>query len=165
MALKIFRAIWFLSVLAVFARLLFGYAGWQDELVIQERAGEQLLINKEILFYVLTIVIVLINVVVYIFGKLFKQQEQLRSWIHILITSINLFFIVAISLVGVYNSYEKFDYQRIDFIIYGSVGLIVLVALAWPVYWCCLLVYWLTHIQETLTGFREGWQRSQRERE
>ena len=134
MALKIFRAIWFLSVLAVFARLLFGYAGWQDELVIQERAGEQLLINKEILFYVLTIVIVLINVVVYIFGKLFKQQEQLRSWIHILITSINLFFIVAISLVGVYNSYEKFDYQRIDFIIYGSVGLIVLVALAWPVY-------------------------------
>ena len=38
-------------------------------------------------------------------------------------------------------------------------------ALAWPVYWCCLLVYWLTHIQETLTGFREGWQRSQRERE
>jgi hypothetical protein len=134
MALRIFRAIWFLSVLGVFVRLLFGYAGWQDELVIQERAGEQLLINKEILFYVLTLLIVLINVVVYIFGKLYKQQEQLRSWIHILITSINIFFVVAISLIGVFNSYEKYDYGRIEFIIYGSVSLIVLVALAWPVY-------------------------------
>jgi hypothetical protein len=134
MVLKIFKAIWFLSVLAVLVRLLFGYAGWQDELVIQEKAGEQLLINKEVLFYVLTLVLVLINVVVYIFGKLFKQQEHLRTWIHILITSINIFFIVAISLIGVYNSYEKFDYQSIEFIIYGSVALIILVALAWPVY-------------------------------
>lgn len=137
MVLKIFKAVWFLSVLAVFARLLFGYAGWQDELVIQETEGEQLLVNKEVLFYVVTLVTVLINVVVYIFGKLFKQQEQLRTWIHILITSINIFFIVAISLIGVYNSFEKFDYQRIDFIIYGSVGLIILVALAWPVYAFC----------------------------
>jgi hypothetical protein len=134
MALKIFRAVWFLSVLAVLARLLFGYAGWQEELVIQEKEGEQLLVNKEALFYVLTAMIVLINVVVYIFRKLFERNEQLRTWIHILITSINIFFIVAISLVGVYNSFEKFNYQSIEFIIYGSVGLIICVALAWPVY-------------------------------
>ena len=134
MVLKIFKAIWFLSVLALFARLLFAYAGWQDELVIQEDAGERLLIGKEALFYALTITIVLINVVVYIFGRLFMNQEQLRTWIHLLITSINIFFIVAISLIGVYNSYEKFDYQSINFIVYGSIGLIVLVALAWPVY-------------------------------
>lgn len=134
MTLKIFRAVWFLSVLAVFARLLFGYAGWQDELVIQEDAGERLLIGKEALFYGLTITIVLVNVVVYIFGKLFNSQEHLRTWIHLLITSINIFFIVAISLIGVYNSYEKFDYERVDFIIYGSVGLILLIAFAWPVY-------------------------------
>jgi hypothetical protein len=134
MGLKIFRAIWFFSVLAVFARLLFGYAGWQEELVIQEKAGEQLLINKEVLFYVLTLVIVLVNVVVYIFAKLFRQQEHLRTWIHVLITTINIFFIVAISLIGVFNSYEKFDYNSIEFIIYGSIGLIILVALAWPVY-------------------------------
>jgi hypothetical protein len=120
--------------MAVFVRLLFGYAGWQDELVIQEKAGEQLLINKEVLFYVLTLVIVLVNVVVYVFGKLFKEHEQLRTWIHVLITSINIFFIVAISLIGVYNSFEKFNYQSIEFIIYGSIVLIILVALAWPVY-------------------------------
>lgn len=134
MTLKIFRAIWFLSVLAVLARLLFGYAGWQEELVIQETNGEQLLIGKEALFYVAVAVIVLVNVIVYVFGKLFQRQEALRAWIHGLVTSINIFFIVGLSLIGLYNSYEKFDYARINFIIYGSVGLILVVALVWPIY-------------------------------
>jgi hypothetical protein len=134
MVLKIFRAVWFLSVIAVLAWLLFGYAGWQDELVIQETAGEQLLIGKEALFYAVVAIIVVVNVVVYIFGKLYQRQEALRTWIHGLITTINIFFIVGISLIGLYNSYEKFDYSRIDFIIYGSVGLILVVALVWPVY-------------------------------
>jgi hypothetical protein len=134
MVLRIFRAVWFMSVMGVFVRLLFGYAGWQDELVIRETAGERLLISKEVLFYVAVGVIVIVNVVVYIFGKIYKNQEDLRIWIHSLVTAINLFFIVGISLIGVYNSYEKFDYSRIDFIIYGSVGLILLVALAWPLY-------------------------------
>ncbi|HEY0654238.1 MAG TPA: hypothetical protein VGD65_13960 [Chryseosolibacter sp.] len=134
MVLKIFRAVWFLSVVAVFARLLFGYAGWQEELVIQETAGEQLLIGKEALFYVSVGVIVLVNVIVYVFGKLYREREDLRSWIHVLVTAINIFFIVGISLIGLYNSYEKFDYARINFIIYGSVGLILLVALVWPLY-------------------------------
>ena len=134
MVLKIFRAVWFLSVVSVLARLLFGYAGWQDELVIQETAGEQLLVNKEVLFYALVGVLVLVNVVVYIFGKLYARQEGLRAWIHGLVTAINIFFIVGISLIGLYNSFEKFDYSRINFIIYGSVALILLVALVWPVY-------------------------------
>lgn len=135
MALKIFRAVWFLSVLAVLANLLFGYAGWQQEnLVILEDGADQLLINKEILFYAIVGMLVLINVVVYVFGKLYARQEDLRSWIHALVTVINLFFIVAISLIGLYNSAEKFNYKTIDFIIYGSVALVVLVALIWPVY-------------------------------
>lgn len=135
MALKIFRAVWFLSVLAVLANLLFGYAGWQQEnLVILEDGADQLLINKEILFYAIVGMLVLINVVVYVFGKLYARQEDLRSWIHALVTVINLFFIVAISLIGLYNSAEKFNYATIDFIIYGSVALVVLVALIWPVY-------------------------------
>jgi hypothetical protein len=134
MALKILRAVWFLSVLAVLARLLFGYAGWQEEVVIQESGDEQLMVNKEALFYAIVGILVIVNVVVYVFGKMFEQREDLRTWIHGLITSINIFFIVGISLIGLYNSYEKYNYSSIDFIIYGSVGLIVLVALAWPVY-------------------------------
>ena len=75
MALKIFRAVWFLSVLAVLARLLFGYAGWQEELIIQEQAGEQTLVGKEFLFYVLVALLTIVNVVVYVFGKLFSARK------------------------------------------------------------------------------------------
>lgn len=134
MALKIFRAVWFLSVLAVLARLLFGYAGWQEELIIQEQAGEQTIVGKEFLFYLLVVLIAIVNVVVFVFGKMFQRQEDLRCWIHALVTSINVFFIVGISLVGLYNSFEKYDYTQINFIIYGSVALVILVAVAWPVY-------------------------------
>jgi TctA family transporter len=141
MALKIFRAVWFLSVMAVLARLLFGYAGWQEELVIQETAGEQLVMNKEALFYVVVAALVIINVVVYLVGKVYSRDEALRTWIHALITSINIFFIVGISLIGTYNSSEKFNYSGIDFIIYGSVSLILLVALVWPVYVLCQKIF------------------------
>jgi hypothetical protein len=134
MALRIFRAVWFLSVVAVLARLLFSYAGWQEELVVQEQAGEQLLMNKEALFYLLVGVLAIVNVVVYIFGKIYSKREDVRCWIHALVTSINVFFITAISIIGVYNSYEKFDYTSVNFIVYGSIGLIVVVAAAWPVY-------------------------------
>jgi hypothetical protein len=135
MALKIFRAVWFLSVLAVLANLLFGYASWQqEELVILEDGAEQLFVNKEILFYAIVGMLVLVNVVVYVFGKLYTPQEDLRSWIHALVITINIFFIVAVNLIGLYNSAEKFNYATIDFIIYGSVGLVVFVALIWPVY-------------------------------
>ena len=134
MALKIFRAVWFLSVLAVLARLLFGYAGWQEGLVVLEDGDEQLVIGKEALFYSVLGILTIVNVVVYIFGKVYEHQEALRTWIHGLVTSINVFFIVGLSLIGLYNSAEKFNYEQIDFIIYGSVGLIVLVALVWPVY-------------------------------
>jgi hypothetical protein len=135
MALKIFRAVWFLSVLAVLGNLLFSYASWQqEELVILEDGIDQLFVNKEVLFYAIVGILVLVNVVVYVFGKLYAAQEDLRCWIHALVISINIFFIVSVNLVGLYNSAEKFNYGTIEFIIYGSVGLIVFVALIWPVY-------------------------------
>ncbi len=134
MTLKIFKAVWFLSVLAVLARLLFGYAGWPEELIIQDRGSEQVSINKEVLFYVIVGTLALVNVVVYVFGKVYSRQEDLRTWIHALVTSINIFFITGISLIGLYNSAEKFNYESIYFIIYGSVVLILVVALVWPVY-------------------------------
>jgi len=47
---------------------------------------------------------------------------------------LNVFFVMSLSFISLYNSNEKFDYSRIDFAIYGSVILIVVWALAWPVY-------------------------------
>jgi hypothetical protein len=134
MALKIFRAVWFVSVMVLFTKLIYHYAGWQESLVVHEGEGSQFTMNKDALFYMLVVVIALINVLVYLTGKVYKSQEDLRAWFHGLITTINIFFVVALSLIATYNSNEVFDFSRIGFIIYGSVGLIGVWALAWPVY-------------------------------
>jgi hypothetical protein len=134
MALKFFKAVWFLSVLLLLATLLYGYASWQEVIQIHEDGGTPITIDREILFYGLAITFAVVNVMVYIVSKMYPGNEDLRAWFHGLLITINLFFIIAMSLVGVYNSAEKYDFSRIGFIVYGSVGLIILWALAWPVY-------------------------------
>ena len=134
MVLKVFRAVWFVSVMVLFASLLYHYAGWPESLVIQEGAGSQFTMNKETLFYTLVVVIALINVLVYAVSKVFKDQLDLRAWFHGLITTINVFFVIALSLIATYNSNDVFDFSQIGFIIYGSVILVAAWALAWPAY-------------------------------
>jgi hypothetical protein len=134
MVLKIFRVVWFVSVVVVFTKLLYHYAGWQETLVIQEAEGSQVTMNKEVLFYVLVLVIALINVLVYLTSKVYKRQEDLRAWFHGLITTINIFFVIALTLIATYNSTEAYDFSRAGFIVYGSVALMGLWALAWPAY-------------------------------
>jgi uncharacterized membrane protein len=137
MILKIFKVIWFLSVMALFATLLYNYAGWQEQLVVQEEGAEAVSMSREVLFYTLVGLFAIVNVLVYLISRMFPREENFRTWFHGLIVTINIFFIIAMSLIGVYNSTERFDYSRIDFIVYGSVGLIVCWAVAWPVYALC----------------------------
>jgi hypothetical protein len=134
MTLKIFRAVWFLSVLALFAVLLWNYAGWQEEVLVQGEEGSAVAASRDSVFYLCVVIFLLVNVLVYVIGKLYAQNEAFRSWFHGLIITINIFFIVTVNLIGLYNSLERFDYDRIGAIIYGSVGLIIFWAAAWPVY-------------------------------
>jgi hypothetical protein len=136
MVLKIFKAAWFLSVMVVLVNLLFVYASLPQDVVIQDKETGRVIANREFLFYAVTIMLVLINVLVYFVGKLFSNQryDDFRSWFHGLIITMNIFFVFAMNLIHTYNSSEKFDYSRIGFIIYGSVGLIVVWALSWPLY-------------------------------
>jgi len=125
---------WFLSVLVLFATLLYGYAGWGEELVVQEEGENTVSMSREVFFYVMVGVFAIVNVLVYLVSRMFAKDEDFRAWFHGLVITINIFFIIAINLIGLYNSAEKFDYNRIGFIIYGSVGLVVAWAIAWPVY-------------------------------
>ena len=134
MVFKIFRVVWFVSVLALFVTLLFGYASWGEELVIQQDESAEVTVSREIFFYLLVAVFAVTNVLVYVISKFFKRNLAFRTWFHGLVVTINVFFIIALSLIGLYNSREAYDYQRIGFIIYGSVGLILLWAATWPVY-------------------------------
>jgi predicted membrane protein len=50
-----------------------------------------------------------------------------------LIMSLNLFFIILLYFLNLYTSDERFQYERLGFAIYSSLGLVITWALAWPV--------------------------------
>lgn len=133
MILKLFRAGWFFSVLVVLIALLYVYASLPAVVVIQQQGAAQVSIDREIFFYGLLIVIAFINVMVFIVAKVFKQNEKFRSWFCGQIITLNIFFVIAMSFISLLNSNESYDYSRIGFVIYGSVGLVVVWALSWPV--------------------------------
>src|SRR5688572_20628499 len=135
MTLKLFRAVWFLSMLIVMANLIYVYAGLPELVSLAEPAsGMDLSIGKEQLFYSAMALMALVNVLVYLFSKKLTPDEDFRTWLHGLVIAVNIFFIIGMSFIGLYNSAEKFDFSRIGFIIYSSVGLVGLWATGWPVY-------------------------------
>jgi cytochrome c biogenesis factor len=134
MILKIFKAAWFLSVMAVMVNLLFVYASLPEQVVVQDEGGGRILANREFFFYTLTLLIVFVNVLVYIAGKLFARNEDFRAWFHGLVITINIFFILAMRVIQVYNSAERFDFSRVGFIIYASLALMICWAMSWPFY-------------------------------
>jgi phage-related holin len=134
MALKLFRGVWFLSVLVVFAALMYTYAGLPEHVVVQEEASGQITMGRDPLFYLVVAAIVVVNVMVYLIRKMYLADLDFRAWFHGLVITINIFFVIALAHLALYNSTEYFDYSRIGFIIYGSVVLIVLWAVSWPVY-------------------------------
>ncbi len=131
--LRFFKVFWFLSALVALVVLLLVYANLPQQVVIQEREAKLLMLSQDAVFYISVAILAVINVMVFGVSKLFKDEE-FRVWFYGLVMTINLFFIISLSLVSTFNSGEKFDYGRIDFVIYGSVGLIILWALFWPFY-------------------------------
>lgn len=135
MILKIFRAVWFLSLLAVLANLMYVYAGLPEQVTVAEKGGAtSYIMDKEPLFYSALACIGIINLLVFLFSKSITPREDFRTWLNGFVITLNFFFIVGFSFIGLYNSAEHFDFSRIGFIIYASVILIALWAISWPVY-------------------------------
>jgi hypothetical protein len=134
MALKLLKALWFLSMLATLGALLYVYASLPQEVLVQDDTDAKVAISNELFFYIAMVLIAVSNAMVYVMAKVFKANEELRTWFYGLIIALNIFFIIGMNFISLYNSAEKFDYDRIALIIYGSLALIVLWAVAWPVY-------------------------------
>lgn len=132
--LKIVRALWFLSVVAVLANLLYIYAGLPEQVLVQDGPDGRFMADREMLFYSVMVAIILLNALVYVIKSLFVSQEDFRGWFHGLMITINIFFIVAMSTIGLLNSAERYDFSRTAYFIYGSVILIMVWAMVWPLY-------------------------------
>jgi hypothetical protein len=133
MVLKLFKGFWFLSLLATLAILLFVYASLPEQVVIQEKESKLVSLPRDAVFYIAVSLMAVLNMLVFIVNKLFSDAH-FKIWFYGLIITLNFFFMVAINMIGTFNSGEKFNYGQIDFIIYGSVLLILFWAVSWPFY-------------------------------
>ena len=134
MVLKLLKAIWFLSMLVTLGALLYVYASLPQEVLVQDDTEARVAISNELFFYLAMVLIAVSNALVFVMAKVFKSNKDLRAWFFGLIVALNMFFIIGMNFISLYNSEEKFDYDRIAVIIYGSLGLIILWTVAWPVY-------------------------------
>lgn len=134
--LKIFRVVWFFSILGVLGFFMYTYAALPDPIVVLDDV-EQVRISKETWFYAILFLVGIFNMFVYVFRSLNRSRpegEAFVSWFYGLVIFFNLFIIVSVSYVSLFNGGERFEYQRIGVIIYGSIGLMIAWAFAWPVY-------------------------------
>jgi hypothetical protein len=133
MVLKIFKAVWFLSLMVWLALFLYVYASLPEEVLIRE--GEsRIFLSREAIFYSFLGAIVGVNGLTFIVSRLFNGREDFLTWFYGLIMCLNFFFVIALSFLNLINSGEKFNYGGIGYVIYGSVGLFVFWAAGWPLY-------------------------------
>lgn len=134
MTLRLFKAAWFFSLLSALGALLFVYASLPERVVVREEATKLISLPRDGVFYIALGFMTLTNVLVFLITKVFTNNVPFRIWFYGFVVTLNLFFIIALNLISTFNSGEHFNYTSIDFIIYGSVSLIVLWAVVWPIY-------------------------------
>jgi hypothetical protein len=132
MVLKIFKGVWFFSLLGLLITFFYVYAGLPETVNLGE---EGVSISRNGLFYLSIILMALVNVMVFMARNLIgKQNEGFTTWFYGLIISINIFFIASLGLLNVFNSGDRYDYSRMAPTIYGSLILICVWIIGWPVY-------------------------------
>ena len=132
MTAKILKAVWFLSLIITMVMLLYSYASMPDTIVLLEEGVVQS-ISRSGLFYAALAIIGLTNALVFVVVRLVSEKEYLfRPWFYLLVAFLNLFMVVSLQFFSLYNSAEKFDYDSIGFIIYGSISMVIVWAALWP---------------------------------
>ncbi|MCX8491651.1 MAG: hypothetical protein ORN54_11345 [Cyclobacteriaceae bacterium] len=133
MVLKVFKAVWFLSLITFLGVFMYNYASMPEVITVIE-LETPFSLSRDALFYCVLAVAAISNLFVFVINKLFASQLDFRAWFYGLVISLNIFLIVGVNFVALYNSAEKFDYQAIGSIIYGSIALVVGWAVCWPLY-------------------------------
>jgi hypothetical protein len=133
MIVKILRGVWFISMLAVVANLLYVYAGLPEEVVVFEEGADINTVGRETMFYSWFTIVGAVNVLVYIFSKSLVPDEGFRTWFTGLIITLNFFLIIALSFISLHNSNESFDFSRTGVVLYIALGLVVAWLISWPI--------------------------------
>ena len=132
MALKIAKGVWFVSLIIFLGIFFYNYASLGPSLTIVE-GDPPVVASKEGVFYGFLAIATLLNLFVFLVNRVFTSVE-FKIWFLGLMVTLNGFLAIAINYLALYNSLEKFNYEQIGGIIYGSIVLIVVWLTGWPIY-------------------------------
>lgn len=91
--------------------------------------------SRNAVFYISLTLLTALNASVFAVSKLLSGMPAFfQVWFHGLIIFLHLLIIVTLEFLNLYNGQEKFRYETIGFIIYGSIAMVVLWASLWPAY-------------------------------
>ncbi len=134
MLLKIFKGVWFFSIVALLIVFFYVYAGLPADVTLWQ-GGPDILVSRNGLFYGSLMVMALINVLVFMIRNLVdKKNEAFTTWFYGLIISVNIFFIASLGLLTVFNGGDRYNYNSMAPVIYGSLILICGWIIGWPLY-------------------------------
>jgi hypothetical protein len=133
MIVRIFKGVWLISLLGTVAVLLYSYASFPEVIQVQEGSNAEG-ITRNNLFYAVLGMLGIFNALVIVINRVTPEEDAFfKVWFFGLVVFFNLFITVSLQFFSLYNSQEKFDYDSIGYIIYGSVSLIILWASIYPV--------------------------------
>lgn len=134
MALKIFKGVWFFSLVGLLVVFFYVYAGLPQDVALWKE-GSNISVSRNALFYISLLLMALINVMVFMVrGIIGQKDERFITWFYGLIISVNLFLIASLGLLNVFNGGDRYNYISMAPVIYGSLILICLWIASWPVY-------------------------------
>lgn len=134
MILRIFHACWFISLVVVTVVLLYAYASLPENVVVYSEDITIMKIARDTYFFLVLGMLAVINMMVFVIARIMVRKKRFRMWFSGLVITFNIFFIVGINFVALYNSGEVYSYQRLQAIIYTSIGLFSVWTVGWPFY-------------------------------
>ncbi len=134
---RFIKALWFFSLLACLANLLYVYAGLSQQ-VLYGAETQGWLSDKENFFYVALALLTISNFSLYALSKNMKYKNEvlnslLINWQLSFAIVLNLFYVVGLNFIFLFNSGEKFNYDSFGYLVFLALGLILVWLVALPI--------------------------------
>ena len=134
MILKIFKGVWFFSLMALFVVFFYVYAGLPQEVVFSE-SESNLSISRNGFFFSSIILFAVVNALVFVVSKLLSNGDQsFSSWFYGLIVTFNFFFFTSLGFIHIFNGGDRYDFSNMGPAMYGSLILLCVWMISWPVF-------------------------------
>jgi K+ transporter len=134
MVIKIFKGVWFFSLVGLLVVFFYVYAG-MPETVSVSTSDRGLSISRNAFFYSVLLLFAIINALVFAVSRLFKNgPEGFIAWFYGLVITINFFFLASLGFLHVFNGGERYNYSQMGPTVYGSLILVCVWVASWPVY-------------------------------